>query len=56
MAGSLIPRWLADNGALLREAPVVAGVLRTPRLEQLRLLSAALEVGGLPQQTDYDTA
>lgn len=35
---------------------VVAGVLCSPRLEQLWLLSAVLEVGGPPQQTDYDTA
>lgn len=33
---------------------VVAGVLCSPRLEQLGLLSAVLEVGGPPQQTDYD--
>lgn len=56
MAGLLVPRWPADNGALKWEAPVVAGVLCTPRLQQLWLLSAVLEVGGLPQQNDYATA
>lgn len=56
MAGLLVPRWPADNGALFWEAPAVAGVLCTPRLGQLGLLSALLEVRGLPQQSDDDTA